>query len=109
MNPGAAGPVQAAMSENTQPHGRVETIDEFEYYPFGVPTEIQVPLPRQTDAEARDQHRDFDLRMGALAEKRIIANGGRDREGDIVIRHGVPHPAYRGPDLPWYCEYPSLS
>lgn len=101
MNPGAAGPVQAAMSENTQPHGRVETIDELEYYPFGVPTEIQVPLPRQTDAEIREQHRDFDLRMRALAEKRIIANGGRDGAGDVIYRRGQPHPAYRGPGLRW--------
>ena len=89
------------MSENTHPHGAVETIDELDFYPFGVPTELQVPLPRQTYAETVAQHHDFDRRMEAPADRRITANGGRDGAGDVVYRHGRIHPAYRGPGLRW--------
>ena len=108
MNLATSPPVKTTMPSYTQPNGAVESIDELDFYPFGVPTELQVPLPRQTDAEVTAQYMDFERRMAALRERRIVANGGRDSQGDIVIRHGVPHPAYRGPGLPWLCEYPSL-
>ena len=101
MNPTRQRPVQVDMSDNTHPHGAVETIDELDFYPFGVPSELQVPPPRQTYAEIVAQHHDFDRRMEALADRRITANGGRDGAGDVVYRHGRLHPAYRGPGLRW--------
>lgn len=87
------------MSSCTNPNGAVETIDELDFYPFGVPTGIQVTLPRQTYDEISAQHGDFARRMEALAARRITANGGRDGDGDVVYQHGRLHPAYRRPGL----------
>lgn len=55
------------------------------------------PIPRQTQAERDAQRYDAEKRLRQLAENRIIANEGRDKDGDLVIRNGKPHPAYKGP------------
>ncbi len=44
------------------------------------------------------------MRLRAIAERRIIANGGRDGAGDVIYRNGRPHPAHHGRGLPWMVE-----
>ena len=51
-------------------------------------------FPRQTEAEATAQRHDAEVRLGAIRERRIVDNEGRDSDGDLVIRDGKPHPAH---------------
>ena len=52
------------------------------------------PPARQTEAEATAQRHDAEVRLGAIRERRIVENEGRDSDGDLVFRDGKPHPAH---------------
>ena len=57
-------------------------------------TPASAPPVRQTEAEATAQRHDAEVRLGAIRERRIVENEGRDSDGDLVFRDGKPHPAH---------------
>lgn len=87
---------------STAPHGTLSTVDELDWYPFGVDSGAAIPV--QTVDEHALQLKDAAMRLRAIAERRIIANGGRDGAGDVIYRNGRPHPAHHGRGLPWMVE-----